>query len=94
MGSIRDLTRDDVPALVELHRQAFEDSTHPPAAYFEEASSINFSRSVRYGLGVLGVSLQAFLHRKNLAHPRIFDPNGRRLDPEVEPENTTVLSVG
>jgi len=28
-----------------------------PTRYFPEASSINFRRSVRYGLGVLGVSL-------------------------------------
>mgnify|MGYP000722078603 CR=1 FL=1 len=28
-----------------------------PTKYFEEASSINFSRSVKYGLGVVGVSL-------------------------------------
>jgi glycosyltransferase involved in cell wall biosynthesis len=52
-----------------------------PAAYFEEASSINFRRSVRYGLGVLQVSLQGFLQRRGLAHFRIFDPSGRRLDP-------------
>ena len=31
-----------------------------PTKYFEEASSINFSRSVKYGLGVLRVS---FMHR-------------------------------
>ena len=54
-----------------------------PAAYFEEASSINFRRSVRYGLGVLGVSGLAFLHRKGLARVRIFDPAGRRLDPNT-----------
>ena len=29
-----------------------------PTKYFKEASSINFSRSVTYGLGVLGVSLK------------------------------------
>ena len=29
-----------------------------PTKYFAEASSINFRRSVRYGLGVLGTSLQ------------------------------------
>ncbi len=33
-----------------------------PTKYFEEASSINFSRSMKYGLGVLGVSLKYFLH--------------------------------
>ena len=61
-----------------------------PAAYFEEASSINFRRSVRYGLGVLATSLQAFAHRKGLARVRIFDPHGRRLDPSADPLCTSV----
>ncbi len=52
-----------------------------PAAYFEEASSINFGRSVKYGLGVLGVSLQLFAQRTGLAGYPIFDPEGRKLDP-------------
>lgn len=34
-----------------------------PTKYFDEASSINFSRSVTYGLGVLGVSLKYFFKR-------------------------------
>lgn len=34
-----------------------------PAKYFEEASSINFSRSIRYGLGVLRVSISYFLQK-------------------------------
>ncbi len=34
-----------------------------PARYFEEASSINFPRSVRYGLGVLGTALEFRLAR-------------------------------
>jgi hypothetical protein len=54
-----------------------------PTAYFDEASSINFQRSVRYGLGVLKTSLDAFLHRKRLARIRYFDPNGERLDPST-----------
>ena len=37
-----------------------------PTKYFEEASSINFSRSVTYGLGVLNVSVRYFLHRIGL----------------------------
>jgi hypothetical protein len=61
-----------------------------PAAYFEEASSINFRRSVKYGLGVLTTSVQAFLQRKQLAKFRIFDPNGRRLDPEMPRENAPI----
>jgi len=38
-----------------------------PTRYFEEASSIRFGASVRYGLGVLRVSLQHVLHRAGLA---------------------------
>jgi len=34
-----------------------------PTKYFEEASSINFQRSAKYGLGVLRVSLMHFLQR-------------------------------
>lgn len=35
-----------------------------PTKYFEEASSINFKRSVIYGLGVLRVSFTHFFHKK------------------------------
>jgi len=52
-----------------------------PAAYFEEASSINFRRSVTYGLGVLEVSLQFFLQRRGWASYPIFAPDGRKLNP-------------
>ena len=43
-----------------------------PTKYFEEASSINFSRSVKYGLGVLGVSLKYFLSKRGLIKSRLF----------------------
>jgi glycosyltransferase involved in cell wall biosynthesis len=43
-----------------------------PAAYFEEASSIDFRRSVKYGLGVLAVSVQLFLQRRGWASFPIF----------------------
>jgi len=65
-----------------------------PAAYFEEASSINLRRSIRYGLGVLGVSLQAFLQRTNLAKFRIFDPNGSRLDPYAASHDASAAPTG
>jgi glycosyltransferase involved in cell wall biosynthesis len=65
-----------------------------PAAYFEEASSINFRRSVKYGLGVLTTSLQAFLQRKRLAKFRIFDPNGRHLDPKTPRESASLATSG
>ncbi len=43
-----------------------------PTRYFAEASSINFPRSVRYGLGVVAVSLQYRLGRWGLMRPAIF----------------------
>jgi glycosyltransferase involved in cell wall biosynthesis len=39
-----------------------------PTKYFEEASSINFRRSMTYGLGVLRVSVGHFLQRLGLAN--------------------------
>ena len=46
-----------------------------PAKYFSEASSINFRRSVTYGLGVLLTSLQYRLWKWGIAKPRIFNDN-------------------
>jgi glycosyltransferase involved in cell wall biosynthesis len=43
-----------------------------PANYFEEASSINFQRSLKYGLGVLRVSLSYFLQKTKLISFSIF----------------------
>ncbi len=43
-----------------------------PTKYFEEASSINFSRSVTYGLGVLKVSFIHFLQRIGLGNFTIY----------------------
>lgn len=43
-----------------------------PTRYFDEASSINIRRSVVYGLGVVGVSLQHLLVRTGLFRPRLF----------------------
>lgn len=50
-----------------------------PTKYFEEASSINFFRSVKYGMGVLGVSVKVFLQRSGLFKFKIFDSNGKHL---------------
>lgn len=46
-----------------------------PTKYFEEASSINFSRSVRYGLGVLRVSFNHFLQRMGMAKFNMYKRN-------------------
>ena len=52
-----------------------------PTKYFEEASSINFRRSVKYGFGVLATTLQFALQRVGLMHLRRFSDKGRKLDP-------------
>ncbi|MDR1860431.1 MAG: glycosyltransferase family 2 protein [Bacteroidales bacterium] len=44
-----------------------------PTKYFKEASSINFRRSLHYGIGVLGVSLAYRLQKWNLAKFKIFE---------------------
>jgi len=43
-----------------------------PTRYFPDASSIDFPRSVRYGLGVIGTTLLAFLARSGLYRHRLF----------------------
>jgi glycosyltransferase involved in cell wall biosynthesis len=43
-----------------------------PTRYFDDASSINISRSIRYGLGVLNVSLSYALQKTGLFKFRIF----------------------
>jgi glycosyltransferase involved in cell wall biosynthesis len=44
-----------------------------PTKYFEDASSINFRRSVKYGLGVLATSLKFLLHRWGIKRSSIFE---------------------
>jgi glycosyltransferase involved in cell wall biosynthesis len=49
-----------------------------PTKYFKEASSINFSRSVKYGMGVLRVSITYRLHRWGLGKFKVFKNITRR----------------
>jgi glycosyltransferase involved in cell wall biosynthesis len=44
-----------------------------PTKYFEEASSINFQRSVTYGFGVLGTALDLRLKKLGLATPGFLE---------------------
>jgi glycosyltransferase involved in cell wall biosynthesis len=46
-----------------------------PTIYFPEASSINFRRSVKYGLGVLATSLKFRLAKWGIIRPKIFSSN-------------------
>ena len=50
-----------------------------PTRYFTEASSINFSRSVKYAFGVLNTTLKLWLQRSGISHYRLFSPGGRKL---------------
>ncbi|MEJ2077442.1 MAG: glycosyltransferase family 2 protein [Acidobacteriota bacterium] len=50
-----------------------------PTRYFREASSINFRRSARYGVGVLWTAVQYRLQRYGLGKFRIFEAGGRTL---------------
>jgi glycosyltransferase involved in cell wall biosynthesis len=43
-----------------------------PTKYFEEASSINFSRSVTYGLGCMRVAAKHFLHRHGILKSQLY----------------------
>jgi glycosyltransferase involved in cell wall biosynthesis len=46
-----------------------------PTRYFAEASSINFRRSVTYGLGVLRTAVALWLDRHGLIHSPLFTAN-------------------
>ena len=45
-----------------------------PAKYFEEASSINFSRSFKYGLETLWILCRYILHKWHLVPSKMFKP--------------------
>ncbi len=47
--------------------------------YFEEASSINFKRSVKYGFGVLQTTASFVAHRLGLKHSPVFETSGRKV---------------
>ena len=43
-----------------------------PAKYFREASTINFSRSIKYGFGIIRVSIQHRLHMWGIIKGKIY----------------------
>lgn len=51
-----------------------------PTKYFEEASSINFSRSVKYGLGVLRVSMMHFFQRMGISSYEMY----KNMQPDMQ----------
>jgi glycosyltransferase involved in cell wall biosynthesis len=65
----------DTQFLVQAVRLGFRLGDIPvPVRYFPEASSINFQRSVKYGLSTLGVVGQYWLDRLGIWRSRLFQP--------------------
>jgi glycosyltransferase involved in cell wall biosynthesis len=62
-----------------------------PTRYEPDSSSINFRRSVVYGLGVLRVTGELVLTRRGFIRPALFSDEGRRLS-YVEPPDATDVS--
>lgn len=56
-----------------LHKGFLVGEVSCPTRYFEGASSINLTRSLIYGVGVIGVSLQYLGARLGLVRPRLFE---------------------
>ena len=50
-----------------------------PTKYFEEASSINFKRSVQYGLGVLATTASFVAHKLGIIRAPRFGTEGRKV---------------
>lgn len=63
-----------------------------PTRYFKDASSIGFSRAVRYGLGVLVTSIQFIASKLRVGNARIFSRSGRRLSLDYSTSNTLIDS--
>lgn len=65
-----------------------------PTRYFAEASSINFRRSIKYGLGVVLTSIKFRLQSMKIFKFRIFRRRGQRLLPtyykEISADNIEV----
>src|ERR1700728_290152 len=65
-----------------------------PTKYFTEASSINFSRSVKYGFGVLSTTLKLRMQKLGLARYRLFSSSGRKLMPYYRLAGPAVMASG
>src|SRR6202044_1219214 len=50
-----------------------------PTKYFKEASSINFRRSVKYGMGVLMTTASFVAHKTGIRRIPLFDARGRKV---------------
>lgn len=79
LGNSNDFIFDN-QLLVQAHYFGFAiGEISCPSKYFAEASSINFRRSVVYGLGVLKTAIQYRLQKWHLASFSLFNEKGARL---------------
>jgi len=51
-----------------------------PTKYFDDASSISFRRSVRYGFGVLATTIKFAAFKLGIGRNRIFEDKGRSIE--------------
>ena len=54
-----------------------------PTLYFDDASSISFTRSVTYGLGVMQTAFKYAIAKRGLGHFKIFNTKGNRLASKI-----------
>lgn len=62
-----------------------------PTSYHDQASSINFRRSVKYGMGVLSTTMRFAASRLGIHTSPIFDTTGRKIDMQYYSETLQVL---
>jgi len=79
LGSNWKLNSDDFvfdnQMIAQLHMNGFKfGEISCPTKYFPEASSINFRRSVVYGLGVLKTAFEFLLHKRRLKRFEYLEP--------------------
>ena len=55
-----------------------------PTKYFEDASSINFKRSVKYGLGVLATTAGYVAHKWGIVRLARYNANGRKVTEQCD----------
>jgi len=65
-----------------------------PTKYFEEASSINFKRSVKYGLEVLRTTVDFVAHKTGIRHAARFDVTGRKVTQQYYSQLTPASIAG
>ena len=64
----------DNQVLVQIHFARFEIAEITcPTKYTNDSSSINFARSVKYGMGVLVTSLKFFFQKNTFVKFKLFD---------------------